>query len=325
MMLRRALCILFLLCSAGAFGSEAEEAQPVYDFHAHSGLGYSLFIPGGYEQVSGGEYGSLDFNTSITVSDNIPIFSEFRFSTSLTGSANYNEKPARLSSSNSGNSSFFLELKSPFTKDFLSYNARWYLQFGMSSTRHEAKANEDIFYQDGSLFSKGDQLNLGENIWRVAIAVNTPYTLLDRAESRSRFGVFYQESERARSVDIEDVHYMLGMTERTIGGFYDFKKPIFRPELVLEINVALGLSYAEISSNSFGYSNADFDNIRLMLYTEAGLGLDYRIAFTENSGLKFGADYKYRAYTPFNQSGDKEFDTGGDHRVSANIAFSYIR
>jgi hypothetical protein len=185
-------------------------------------------------------------------------------------------------------------------------------------------------YRDGSVYQYGDELTLGATTQYFAVAIDTPMTEGNGLDSYSRFGLYVQLTNRARSVNVpEEVStaipndLILDTDERHFGLFYDIKKPVFFEGFIFHVYLGAGYSQQNIYSNIYELKSGNFEGSTALMSVKAAAGLAYRYAITESFGVRAAIDYSYEHLDSLKSISDDAvtLDNAGVQLVGGIISF----
>jgi hypothetical protein len=305
-----------------------EQPHPTVEtLSASAGLGYYYRPPAGFPVLDDTDQWLPMAKLSL-YSHSIPLLSRISWQSSTSFSLT--EEPLTDERLDHAAYNGFAELRLPFTLPFLSHDTSFYLQYRRSAYRYGAEANDAILYGDGASFQRGDPLTIGSTTQYFAIAINTPITEENSHDSYSRFGIYAQITDRARSVDVAidnmPENLILQTDERQFGIFYDIKKPVFVEGFILHLYLGAGYGFQDIRDNVYGYKSGDFDSSTALLCLNVETELAYRYSFTENFGVRAGISYSYDYLDSLKSAAtdSASLNNAGVHLWGGNVTFDLL-
>lgn len=322
--LRIIILLVFFSASVNAqelWPEKEHSAAPVLT--AKTGLNFLYAGITGYGNTKDSYKTLWQYNIELSAGKEIPVFSRLYWAS--TSELHVNPDSFKESGSTDSSYSSLIELKTPFTVNFLSHDTTFFFQYKNNGNRYEIKHKENVIINNGTAYSGGTALTAGEKSQFFALAIDTPVTRNDSGSSYSRFGIYYQSGARLReaTIDNDPKYYLLDVAERHFGIFMDMMKPVLVEGFYTHIYLQAGYGFRKIGANNLGFSDNRFDGYRSLLFLTADFEASYRFNLSENTGLILLAGYNYNNIIVIKNGSTKagSFDNEDKHQFKASLMF----
>ena len=314
--------LIFLFLAPLSFADtlwQDREHPPVKYAALDAGASYLYYRPNGYTGMKRGGQNLAVYTAELYASGGVPVFSRIRWMS--TAEVDFNRPRFTEGSRDAMVYSFLLELKTPFTVSFFGYGTPIYVQYGRSSNSFSSRTSQDINYKGSLIVPIGTEATLSDLTQYAAVALGTPITNDDAVYSYSRVGVYYSQTERARSATLpdSDESWLFDVVEWNGGLFYDLSKPVWVNGLILGIYLGGGIGVRELGANAAGVTDGNFEGSKLNLFLSFDGSVSYRVDFTDHLSLRLRAAYSYGSLTTLQRSSSDsgEYDNTESSRFIA--------